>query len=145
MIEEIVNENLKEYEEIIENIKLKKLLDCITVFSKDNKDYSFLNKEVSKMGTIIDKMDSGNLYFLKNKIKTKYGDLEFIKVRKPDKSYLNYRISVDFYLSNYYEYKNSIKNPVIKNYETFELIQLKNKTTIINIVSVPAKEDYKLK
>lgn len=144
MIEEIVNKNLKNYREIIENIKFEKSLDCITIFSKDDNDYKLLNQNAFKIGTVIDKMSSGNLYFLQNKIETEYGNLEFIKIRKPDRNYFNYRISVDFYLPNYSEYKNSIKNPTIKEYETFELIQLKNENNILNIVSVSAKEDYKI-
>lgn len=145
MIEEIVNKNLKSYQQIIKNIEFEKVIDCITIFSKDDKDYEVLNENAKKIGKIIDKMNSGNLYFLQNKIETEYGILEFVKIRKPDKNYFNYRISVDFYLPGYHEYKNNIKNPTVKKYETFELIQLKDETTILNIVSVSAREDYKIK
>ena len=89
-------------------------------------------------------MSSGKLYYLKNTINTPYGDLSFIKIRKYDDNYSKYRISVDFTVENYEEFKNNISNPVVKKYDTFELIQLKNETSIINIVSLGAKEDYKI-
>ena len=71
-------------------------------------------------------MSSGNLYYLKNAIDTEYGDLLFIKVRKHDDNFNDYRISVDFIVDYYENFKCNINNPVIKKYDTFELIQFKN-------------------
>ena len=56
----------------------------------------------------------------------------------------NYRISVDFIVDDYESFKNKIDNPVIKKYDTFELIQFKNDKSIINIISLSAKDDYKI-
>ena len=41
-------------------------------------------------------------------------------------------------------FKNTINDTVIKKYDTFELIQFKNERSIINVVSIGAKEDYQL-
>ena len=89
-------------------------------------------------------MSSGNLYYIKDGIDTTCGKLNFIKVRKYDVNYLDYRISVDFIVNDYEQFRSNIDNPVIKKYDTFELIQFKNKNSIINVISLPAKEDYKL-
>ena len=47
-------------------------------------------------------------------------------------------------LSKYGPYEVKIDNPIIKKYDTFELIQFKNADSIINIISLSAKDDYKI-
>ena len=89
-------------------------------------------------------MSSGNLYLLNKPLKTMYGDLSFIKVRKYDDNYNDYRISVDFLVDDYDDFKARTDNPIIKKYDTFELIQFKNDNSIINIISLSAKDDYKI-
>ena len=143
MIEQLIKDNLEKYKEDIDKIKENKIIDCITIFSKSEEDYLSLNKELNK-NKIIDEMSSGNLYYLNEPIETQYGNLEFIKIRKHDDNYNNYRISVDFIVDDYNEYKSSLDNPIIKKYDTFELIQLKNNNSIINIISLRAKDDYKV-
>lgn len=141
MIEQLIVEELDNYKTDIDSIKENKKIDCITIFSKSEEDYLYLNKELNN-NRIIDKMSSGNLYYLDNPIKTSYGDLSFIKIRKHDDNYNNYRVSVDFTVDDYANFKNKTDNPIIKTYDTFELIQFKNKNSIINIISLSAKDDY---
>ena len=143
MITSLIKNELKKYEKEISNITENKTIDCVTIFSNSNEDYDILNNELSD-NRIIDEMSSGNLYLLNKPIETIYGDLSFIKVRKHDDNYNNYRISVDFVVDNYEDFKNKINNPVIKKYDTFELIQFKNDDSIINIISLSAKDDYKI-
>ena len=95
------------------------------------------------MATVVDKMSSGNLFLLNDGIDTEYGVLKFIKVRKYEESYSKYRLSVDFVVNDYNEYKKSLKEATIKNYATFELIQHKTDFSIINVVSLSASEEYK--
>ena len=143
MIEKIIKENLDKYKNDIDIIKEDKIIDCVTIFSSSDEDYEALNKELSS-NRLIDELTSGNLYYLNKPIKTIYGDLSFIKIRKHDDNYNNYRISVDFTVDNYNSFKDRLINPVIKEYDTFELIQFKNETSIINIISLSAKEDYNI-
>ena len=143
MITSLIENELKKYEKDISNIKENKTIDCVTIFSSSNGDYDILNKELSD-NRIIDKMTSGNLYLLNNPIETIYGELSFIKVRKHDDNYNNYRISVDFIVDDYESFKKKMDNPIIKKYDTFELIQFKNADSIINIISLSAKDDYKI-
>ncbi len=143
MITSLIENELEKYEKEISNITENKTIDCVTIFSNSNEDYDILNNELSD-NRIIDEMSSGNLYLLNKPIETIYGDLSFIKVRKYDDNYNNYRISVDFVVDDYEDFKNKINNPVIKKYDTFELIQFKNADSIINIISLSAKEDYKI-
>ena len=130
-------------EKDINNIKENKTIDCVTIFSNSNEDYDILNNELAN-NRIIDKMTSGNLYLLNKPIETIYGELSFIKVRKHDDNYNNYRISVDYIVDDYENFKNKINNPIIKKYDTFELIQFKNDDSIINVISLSAKDDYKI-
>ena len=143
MITSLIENELKKCEKEISNITENKTIDCVTIFSNSNEDYDILNNELSD-NRIIDEMSSGNLYLLNKPIETIYGDLSFIKVRKYDDNYNNYRISVDFVVNDYEDFKNKINNPVIKKYDTFELIQFKNDDSIINIISLSAKDDYKI-
>lgn len=144
MIKNIIINNLEKYKNDIEKINASRNIDCITIFSISEEDYELLNIEMQKCGYIIDNMSSGNLYYIENGITTIYGKLHFIKIRKYDKNYLEYRISVNFTVQDYEVFKNSINNPIIKVYDTFELIQFKNGNSIINIISLSAKDDYKL-
>lgn len=143
MITSLIENELKKYEKNISSIKENKTIDCITIFSNSNKDYDILNNELAN-NRIIDEMSSGNLYLLNKPIETIYGNLSFIKVRKHDDNYNNYRISVDFLVDDYENFKNKINNPIIKKYDTFELIQFKSDDSIINIISLSAKDDYKI-
>ena len=143
MITSLIENELKKYEKDISNIKENKIINCITIFSNSNDDYDILNNELAN-NRIIDEMSSGNLYLLNKPIETIYGDSSFIKVRKHDDNFNNYRISVDFIVDNYESFKNKIDNPIIKKYDTFELIQFKNADSIINIISLSAKDDYKI-
>ena len=143
MITILIENELKKYEKDISNIKENKTIDCITIFSNSNEDYDILNNELAN-NRIIDEMSSGNLYLLNKPIETIYGDLYFIKVRKHDDNYNNYRISVDFIVDDYESFKKKMNNPIIKKYDTFELIQFKNADSIINIISLSAKDDYKI-
>ena len=141
MIESIIENELKKYENDINSFNQNKTIDCITIFSTSDNDYSLLNEEL-KNNKLIDEMSSGNLYYLTKSINTKYGKLSFIKIRKHDDNYNDYRISVDFTVDDYNEFKNNLDNPTIKTYDTFELIQFKNEKSIINIISLSAKDDY---
>ena len=144
MINSIVVENLDKYKNDIDKIDEIKGIDCVTIFSTSDEDYEKLNLELKEIGNVIDEMSSGNLFFINDGIDTIYGKLYFIKVRKFDGNYLDYRISVDFTVCDYDSFKSTIKDPVIKIYDTFELIQFKNKDSIINVISLSAKDDYKV-
>ena len=144
MINSIVVENLDKYKNDIDKIDEIKEIDCITIFSTSDEDYEKLNFELKEIGNVIDEMSSGNLFFINDGIDTIYGKLYFFKVRKFDGNYLDYRITVDFTVCDYDGFKSTIKDPVIKLYDTFELIQFKNKDSIINVISLSAKDDYQV-
>lgn len=104
-------------------------IDCVTFFLNSEEDYNNINNELSG-NTVIDKMNSGNPYYLKEGIDTKYGKLNFTKVMKYDANYLDYRISVDFIVDDYEQFKSNIDTTIIKKCDTFELIQLKNEKIV---------------
>lgn len=142
-INSLIKTELDRYENDINKINYDIKIDCITIFSTSTTNYYEIIEEL-KTNRLIDNMPSGNLYYLSDPINTKYGKLYFIKVRKHDDNYNNYRISVDFVVNNYDEYKSKLNDPVVKKYNTFEMIQFKTDKTIINIVSLSAIKDYKI-
>lgn len=142
-IETIIKKELEKYKLDIQKISDLKNIDCVTIFSNSEEDYNNLNNELSN-NILIDEMSSGNLYYLKDGINTIYGVLNFIKVRKYDANYLDYRISVDVIVNDYEKFKSNLDNLIIKKYDTFELIQFTTKYSIINVINLSAKEDYKL-
>ena len=141
MIKQIILDELTKYKDDIGNIKEEKTIDCITIFSRSDEDYIELNKELSS-NKVIDEMSSGNLYYLDEPIKTIYGDLSFIKIRKHDNNYNNYRISVDFTVENYDEFKNSIQTLMKSNKKDLIYFcrgfQIKDYTIIILISTILA-------
>lgn len=143
MIKKLIQDKLVELIKEIDLINVDKEIDCVTIFPISEFEYVELNNELKEMATIVDKMSSGNLFLLNDGIYTEYGVLKFIKVRKYEESYSKYRLSVDFVVNDYNEYKKSLKEATIKNYETFELIQHKTNFSIINVVSLSASEEYK--
>ena len=142
-INSLIKTELDRYENDINKINYDIRIDCVTIFSTSTTNYYEIIEEL-KTNRLIDNMSSGNLYYLSDPINTKYGKLYFIKVRKHDDNYNNYRISVDFVVNNYDEYKSKLNDPVVKKYNTFEMIQFKTDKTIINIVSLSAIKDYKI-
>ena len=143
MIKKLIQDKLVELIKEIDLINVDKEIDCVTIFPISEFEYVELNNELKEMATIVDKMSSGNLFLLNDGIDTEYGVLKFIKVRKYEESYSKYRLSVDFVVNDYNEYKKSLKEATIKNYATFELIQHKTDFSIINVVSLSASEEYK--
>ena len=142
MIEKLIIDKINKIENNINSINCDKNIDCVTIFPKSVEDYELLNDELLKLGSIIDKMKSGNLYYLNDYINTKYCELKFIKIRVYDEDYVKYGLSIDFVVDNYYNYKSTLINPTIKKYDTFELIQYKTDSNIINIVSLSASKEY---
>lgn len=80
-IETIIKNELEKYKSDIQKITDLKNIDCVTIFANSEEDYNNLNFELSN-NIKIDKMSSGNLYYLKDGIYTIYGKLNFIKLRK---------------------------------------------------------------
>lgn len=143
-IDELIKSELDKYKSDINKINEPIKIDCITIFSTSDNDYNELNDELDG-NRLIDRMSSGNLYYLYKPINTDYGELFFIKVRKHDDNYKDYKISVDFTVDNYEEFKSKLNSPKVKTYNSFELIQFKTYTSIINIISLSAIEDYNIK
>ena len=143
MLAQLITNELLKSKDAIDNIKADKIIDCVGVFTKSDKEYASLNAEL-KDNKLIDEMPSGNLYYLNTPIQTEYGDLFFVKIRKPDNNFNDYRIYVDFVVDDYEQFKNTLDNPTIKSFDKFELIEFKNNESIVNIVSLSAKDDYEL-
>ena len=143
MLAQLIANELPKSKDVIDDIKADKIIDCVGVFTKSDEEYADLNAEL-KDNKLIDEMPSGNLYYLNTPIQTEYGDLFFVKIRKPDNNFNNYRIYVDFVVNDYEQFRNTLDNPTIKSFDKFELIEFKNNESIVNVVSLSAKDDYEL-
>ncbi|MBR6961982.1 hypothetical protein IKH79_04505 [Candidatus Saccharibacteria bacterium] len=143
MLAQLITNELPKSKDVIDDIKADKIIDCVGVFTKSDKEYASLNAEL-KDNKLIDEMPSGNLYYLNTPIQTEYGDLFFVKIRKPDNNFNDYRIYVDFVVDDYEQFRNTLDNPTIKTFDKFELIEFKNNESIVNVVSLSAKDDYEL-
>ena len=143
MLAQLITNELPKSKDIIDGIKADKIIDCVGVFTKSDEEYADLNAGL-KDSKLIDEMPSGNLYCLNTPIQTTYGDLFFVKIRKPDNNFNNYRIYVDFVVNDYGQFRNTLDNPTIKSFDKFELIEFKNNESIVNVVSLSAKDDYEL-
>jgi hypothetical protein len=143
MLAQLITNELPKSKDAIDNIKADKIIDCVGVLTKSDKEYASLNAEL-KDNKLIDEMPSGNLYYLNTPIQTEYGDLFFVKLRKPDNNFNDYRIYVDFVVDDYEQFKNTLDNPAVKSFDKFELIEFKNNESIVNVVSLSAKDDYEL-
>lgn len=143
MIEELIRSELDKSRLDIARIDVEKTIDCVGIFTTSDANYDELNNEL-RNEKLVDEMASGNLYYLNSPIHTEYGDLRFVKVRKHDENYDDYRVYIDFVVNDYEAFKSKLDNPTIKQFGTFELIELKNETSIINVVSLSAASDYNL-
>ena len=105
MLEEIVKQNEKRISEDIKCINGIVKIDFIDIFPKSEGHKKLLDKEISQISKLIDSTEKGNFYLLNTPINTKWGKLEFLKVRFFDESRLNYEAAPDFEVENWYELK----------------------------------------
>lgn len=142
MHKSIITTELNKCQPDIDNINCAKTIDCVAILSTSPSEYAALNDEL-KENQLVDAMPTGNLYLLSKPIQTNYGNLYFVKIRKPDENLSNYRVYVDFTVDNYESYKSNQNHPTIKTHSTLEYIEHKTDTSIINVVSLSAKDAYR--
>lgn len=105
MIQEIVKLNEKRIAKDISIIESIKAIDFIDIFPISEEHRKDLDKEAKSIGKLIDSTEKGNFYLLDNPIKTKWGDLRFLKIRFFDESRLHYEAAPDFEVENWEELK----------------------------------------
>lgn len=119
----IVSESVKLKNKYTDEIHAK--VEFGDIFAKDITEYQQLTNTIGELGTIIYAGPTGDIYSLKKPIQTVAGNLQFIKIRKPDDK-IHLRGDADFN-TNYVRLKQKYqKHPnfelIVR--EKFEMLRL---------------------
>ena len=145
MLNEIVNKNLNRIESDLREIIGLKSIDFLDVFPVSENHKIKLDEELAQISTLLQETERGNVYCLNAPIKTKYGDLKYIKIRFFDESRLNWEAAADFVVED----RNILLNQVGKDerYKYIErpdwdAVEFKTKDTLIYFLNPLASEVY---
>ncbi|MFA5333150.1 MAG: hypothetical protein WC376_01505 [Candidatus Nanoarchaeia archaeon] len=131
MINEIVNEIVKETNNAIKNVISEKLLiDFVDIFPKDEVERKKLLEEIKKVSKLIDSVKTGEIFRLNIPIKTIYGPLNLIKIRIYDETRTQ-RGAPDFKVNNYEFFKKKYNNLKVIIRKEYEMIEFKTEKVLI--------------
>lgn len=145
MFEEIIEKNLNRIEKDLTEIEGLQKIDFIDIFPISEEHKKQLDNEISEKSKLLKETDRGNVYILNQPIKTKYGDLRYIKIRYFDETRLNWEAAADFVVKD----RNVLMNKVgkdsrysyIKRTE-WDAIEFKTDDTLIYFLNPLASEVY---
>jgi len=145
MVKEIIEKNLKRIENDLKEIEGLQRIDFIDIFPTSGNHKIMLDEEISKISKRVKKTERGNVYFLNQPIETKYGKLEYIKIRIFDETRLNWEAAADFVVENRDVLKNKVgkdnRYSYIKRQE-WDAVEFKTKDTLIYFLNPLASEVY---
>jgi len=145
MVKEIIEKNLKRIENDLKEIEGLQRIDFIDIFPTSENHKIMLDEEISKISKRVKKTERGNVYFLNQPIETKYGKLEYIKIRIFDETRLNWEAAADFVVENRDVLKNKVgkdnRYSYIKRQE-WDAVEFKTKDTLIYFLNPLASEVY---
>ena len=145
MFEEIIEKNLNRIEKDLTEIEGLQIIDFIDIFPISEEHKKQLDNEISEKSKLLKETERGNVYLLNQPIKTKYGDLRYIKIRYFDETRLNWEAAADFVVKD----RNVLMNKVgkdsrysyIKRTE-WDAIEFKTDDTLIYFLNPLASEVY---
>ena len=145
MLNEIVNKNLKRIESDLKKIPGLKCIDFFDVFPISEEHKVKLDNELIEISTLLKETDRGNVYHLNTPIKTKYGDLKYIKIRFFDESRLNWEAAADFVVED----RNILLNKIGKDTRykyikrlDWDAVEFKTNDTLIYFLNPLASDVY---
>ena len=145
MVKEIIEKNLKRIENDLKEIEGLQRIDFIDIFPTSGNHKIMLDEEISKISKRVKKTERGNVYFLNQSIETKYGKLEYIKIRIFDETRLNWEAAADFVVENRDMLKNKVgkdnRYSYIKRQE-WDAVEFKTNDTLIYFLNPLASEVY---
>ena len=145
MAKEIIEKNLKRIENDLQEIEGWQRIDFIDIFPTSENHKIMLDEEISKISKRVKKTERGNVYFLNQPIETKYGKLEYIKIRIFDETRLNWEAAADFVIENRDVLKEKVgkdnRYSYIKRQE-WDAVEFKTKDTLIYFLNPLASEVY---
>lgn len=145
MVKEIIEKNLKRIENDLKEIEGLQRIDFIDIFPTSENHKIMLDEEISKISKRVKKTERGNVYYLNQPIETKYGKLEYVKIRIFDETRLNWEAAADFVVENRDVLKNKVgkdnRYSYIKRQE-WDAVEFKTKDTLIYFLNPLASEVY---
>lgn len=148
MIQEIVKLNEKRISKDINEIDGIKNIDFIDIFPISEEHRVNLDNEASTLGKLIDSTEKGNFYLLNKPIKTRWGNLKFIKIRFFDESKLHYEAAPDFELDsweNFLEIAQANKRYSFINREKWKAIEFKTENCLVYFLNPLITQVYDIK
>lgn len=138
--EKIINYIVEQGLSTIKNNTNRKeaVIDYVSIFSKDKKEFRNLEFIVKSIGCEVDKetMKTGRTYLLNKPLKTSAGALRLIKVRKPDPVRLQ-RGAPDFKIQDYQKFKDEYLqrsgNFTLMVRKDYEMIEIKGVDVLVYI------------
>ena len=98
-----------------------------------------------KIAKLLKETERGNVYLLNQPIKTKYGELKYIKIRFFDQTRLNWEAAADFVVKDRSVLMNRVGKDTRYSYikrEEWDAIEFKTSDTLIYFLNPLASEVY---
>lgn len=148
MLHEIIEKNLKRIELDLKEIEGLKNIDFIDIFPTSEEHKVQLDEEIKKISILLKETERGNVYLLDEPIKTRYGDLRYIKIRFFDESRLNWEAAADFVVEDRSKLLDKIKTDNRYKYierPDWNAVEFKTENTLVYFLKPLASEVYKRK
>lgn len=145
MIKEIIDMNLKRIEKDLEEIDDIMNIDFIDLFPASEEHKRLLDAEAFSLGKIVKETERGIVYLLNNPVRTKYGDLNLIKIRFFDETRLNWEAAADFVVKNRKVLEEKVKTDSRFKYivrPDWDAVEFKTEDTLIYFLNPLASEVY---
>ena len=145
MLNEIIEKNLNRIENDLLGIEGLQRIDFIDIFPTSEKHKEQLDAEMIKIAKLLKETERGNVYLLNQPIKTKYGELKYIKIRFFDQTRLNWEAAADFVVKDRSVLMNRVGKDTRYSYikrEEWDAIEFKTSDTLIYFLKPLASEVY---
>lgn len=109
-INEIIKKCIEDISNDICSLQMVGQIDFLDIFPKSVEHKELLDNEAIKIANVIDKTERGNFYVFHKPIKTKYGELKIIKIRKFDETRLPWVAAPDFATTDYNNFLSKYKS-----------------------------------
>ncbi len=138
---------LKDCEKDISTLKYVEGVDFIDIFPRSEEHKAMLDEEAKKIARVIEETERGNFYVFHKPIKTQFGMLKIIKVRKFDETRLPWLAAPDFRVTDYDIFFKTYKNDKRFNFvqkPTYSGLEFKTQNSLIYFLDEPTTEYYNL-
>lgn len=148
MLEDIIKRNEKRIEKDINQIRDIQKIDFIDIFPESEEHRKMLDEECSKISKLIDSTEKGNFYLLNKPIKTKWGNLKFLKIRFFDKSRIEYEAAPDFVVKDWNKIKEQVGKDKRFSYisrPNWEAVEFKTENSLVYFLNPLVTSVYGIK